>query len=61
MNELLLDYIRRIKNPYKRAYAFDYLAYKRGALADPPSPDCSLMAAQGVRMQIDATVDGNNL
>jgi len=58
MNELLLRYIRRIKNPGKRAYAFDYLAYKRGQLAEPPGYDCSTMAAQGVRMQIDATMDG---
>ncbi len=61
MNELLLKYIRRIKNPCKRAYAFDYLAYKRGEAAEPPSYECSTMAAQGVRMQIDATMDGNNI
>ncbi len=57
MNELLLQYIRRIKNPCKRAYAFDYLAYKRGELADPPNYDCSAMAAQEVRMQIDAAIE----
>ncbi len=61
MGELLTNYIRRIKNPCKRAYAFDYLAYKHGELAEPPGYDCSAMAAQGVRMEIDATMDGNNL
>ena len=61
MNELLLNYIRRIKNPQKRAYAFDYLAYKRGESTELPDYDCNTMAAQAVRIEIDATMDNNNL
>ena len=53
------QYIRRIRTPAKRRYAQEYLAWmervKPNLLSPPPSRGgVSYMAAQGVRMELDA-------
>lgn len=46
-------YIKRIRNMQKREYAIQYLEYLRAYRRDDPEPDgISLMAAQGVRLQL---------
>ena len=48
-------YIRRIKNPSKRAYAHAYLAWKLRGESDeaPEHPGIGTMAAQAVRMAVE--------
>ena len=50
------SYVRKIRNPAKRAYADRILKARRAGQPDPPSPpiaELSPMAAQGVRMGLD--------
>ncbi len=59
-SELLTKYLKGLRSENKRAYAFAYLAYKRGQLPASQVNKCSTMAAQEVRMNIDAAMDGFN-
>jgi hypothetical protein len=45
-------YIDRIKNPAKQRYARDWFLYCQGKGDKPEADDISVMAAQGVRMQL---------
>jgi hypothetical protein len=51
-------YVRRIKNPDKRAYADQYLQYLLGQVKPEPERGAlSVMAAQAVRLQLTAYFD----
>ena len=46
-------YIRRIRNPHKRAYAWAWLAYCKGDAEHPARPTAlSSMGAQAVRLRL---------
>lgn len=48
-------YVQAIKNTAKQCYARDYLEWitSNSPLRSPPRYECSVMAAQAVRMNID--------
>ena len=45
-------YIRRIRNPQKRAYAEAWVRYCTQRLQEAPLPTCGYMAAQAVRLDL---------
>ena len=52
-----VTYIQRIRNPRKRAYAAAYYRWlTRGKLGNGPEPQCSYMAAQAVRLDLNEMV-----
>jgi hypothetical protein len=50
------QYIAKIKNPYKQAYAAAYLAHMRGCCPEPRPIMIGAMAAQAVRMNLAETL-----
>ena len=54
-----IHYIDRIKNEQKRKYAAAWFNYRRGFYGAPDFLDfgVSYMAAQGVRLQLDALLN----
>lgn len=49
-------YIRRIRNQAKQQYAYAYLASVMQEKPEPEATDIAYMAAQAVRMRIDALI-----
>jgi hypothetical protein len=58
MTEKIRKYINAIKNPAKKEYAKLYFVSKVTGAGSPKHPGCSVMAAQAVRMNIDALLEG---
>jgi hypothetical protein len=50
---IISQYVRRIRNTNKRRYAGEYVEYLKGLVSEPEAK-CSVMAAQGVRLQLHA-------
>jgi hypothetical protein len=58
--EMIEKYISSIRNASKKAYAKEYyFKLKTGDKTPIPLYRCSTMAAQAVRMRIDAILAGN--
>jgi hypothetical protein len=57
--DALNDYVKRIRNPYKKDYASEYAHFAITGGAEPPDRGpLSYMAAQAVRMNIKEIVNG---
>jgi hypothetical protein len=55
LHQSLAAYCRSIRNAAKREYAAAYIAHQMADAADaPPEYRCSSMAAQAVRMHVNA-------
>ena len=51
--EEALAFAKRIRNMFKRAYAYGWIAYRFNGASEPVRPpELSYMAAQGVRLTI---------